>query len=551
MTRCRNIFLMLVASGLAMNANAASPIDPSRMADHVKVLSADEFQGRSPGTPGEDKTVAYLEEQFKMLGVEPGGRNGSWTVPVQLVHTRIESGGTLSVTQQGKTSTLSAPGEIYVTTVRPVDRIDIDKAPLVFVGYGVTAPERQWDDFKGTDLKGKVAVFLVNDPDFEALESEPVYNRFGGRRMTYYGRWIYKFEEAARHGAIAAFVIHDTAAAGYGWNTVIAPGPETYDVARKDPTERVLLQGWLESGAATALFKRAGLDLAQLRVQARRPDFHPVELANSTFDARLGVTHASIESHDVLAKIAGKRHPDEVVMVGAHWDAFGVGPADARGQTIRHGANDDALGVAGVLEIARAMARGTRPERTVVFGVWTAEERGLLGSESYALDPIYPLAKTVANLTIDTLQTAGPARDVLLVGDGQNDLEKMLVAAARKQGRSVTPEPLPERGFFYRADHFPFAKRGVPTLLLMGGLAGSPDLLNGGKAAGDAWFKGYMACYHQPCDAWDSNWDLRGAASDVSLLYTLGTELAGSRQWPAWTAGSEFRAIREKSRAER
>jgi Zn-dependent M28 family amino/carboxypeptidase len=536
---------------MASGARAASPIDPERMAQYVKALSTDEYQGRSPGTEGEDKTVSYLIERFKSLGLEPGGRRSSWTFPVQLLHTRIEDGGSIAVMQGRQESVLAIRSDVYVTTVRPVDHIAIRNAPLVFVGYGVYAPERQWDDFKGVDLKGKVAIFLVNDPDFEALPTEAVYNRFGGRRMTYYGRWTYKFEEASRRGAIAALVVHDTPGAGYPWSTVIASGSEAYDVVRKDPTERVLLQGWLEGGAAAALFKRAGLDLASLRVQARQPDFHPIELPDTTLDASLSSSHAVVESHNVLAKITGSRYPQEVVMFGAHWDAFGTGPADAQGRTVRHGANDDAVGVAGVLELAKAMTRGTRPQRTLVFGLWTAEERGLLGSESYALDPIYPLSTTVADMTVDTLQTAGPAHDIILVGKGQNGLEDLLAAAAKAQGRTVTPEPLPERGFFYRADHFPFAKRGVPTLLLMGGIAGAPDLVNGGKAAGDIWHKAYMACYHQPCDVWDSTWDLRGAADDISLIYTIGEQLANSRLWPSWSTDSEFRAIRETSGSQR
>jgi Zn-dependent M28 family amino/carboxypeptidase len=530
----------VAAIAVCTQSFAVPEIDPQRMAAVVKALSTDEFQGRSPGTPGEEKTREYLISQLTSMGLQPGGLNGGWLQPVPLVHTRIEDGGELAVTQRGTKTKLVPRSDIYVSTVRPVDRIDIRNAAVVFVGYGVVAPERQWDDFKGVDVRNKVVVMLVNDPDFEAGPSEKVYGRFGGRRMTYYGRWTYKFEEAARRGAIAALVIHDTAAAGYPWSTVIAPGSENYDVVRKPSDERVLMQGWLESSAAKTMFQRAGLDLAALRVQARTSEFHPVELQATFLEATLSVNHSVVQSANVLAKLEGKDHPEESVIFGAHWDAFGVGPADSQGRTIRRGANDDAMGVAAMLELARAFSRRARPHRTLIFGFWTAEERGLLGSEAYTLSPLYPLNKTVANLTVDTLETAGPARNVILVGEDQSDLEPRLRKAAQSQGRAVTPEPYPERGYFYRADHFPFAKQGVPTLLLMGGIAGPPDLMTGGEAAGGRWYENYMACYHQPCDAWDESWDLRGAAQDVSLLYVIGEELADSRQWPAWSATSEF-----------
>ena len=387
-------------------------------------------------------------------------------------------------------------------------------------------------------------MFLVNDPDFAAAPGEDAAGRFGGRRMTYYGRWTYKYEEAARRGAIAALIVHDTAGAGYGWETVSAPRGENYDVVRSSPDDRVLLQGWLSGDAAMRLFRDAGLDLADLRVRARSAAFRPVEMKGTRFSADLAVTHARVESRNVLARLPGTTHPDEVVMYGAHWDAYGAAPDGA----IRPGANDDALGVAGLLEIARLFKAGPPPVRSVVFGFWTAEERGLLGSEAYALDPVYPAGKTVANITLDILQTAGPSRDVMLVGQGQNDLETLLAAEARKQGRAVTPEALPERGLFYRADHFSLARRGVPTLLFMA-ISGAPDLVDGGRAKGEAWLKAYMACYHQPCDAWSADWNLAGAAADVDLAFAVGRDIATSARWPAWNAGSEFRAIREEDRA--
>lgn len=533
---------LLIAAAPA--APTGSPISPDRLSADVRTLASESFQGRAPGTPGEAKTIDWLVAQFQAMGLRPGGRDGQWTQAVPLVRTRIGEG---PVSANGVAWTQGR--DVYLSSVRPDARETVRGAPLVFVGYGVAAPERKWDDFKGVDLKGKVAVFLVNDPDFEAAAGDDSVGRFGGRRMTYYGRWTYKFEEAARRGAVAALIVHDTPGAGYGWATVTAPAGENYDVARP-PVPRVALQGWIEGAAAERLFQAAGLDLPTLRRAARRSDFRPVPIPGAGFSADLPVTVSRAESRNVLAKLPGRTRPDEVVMYGAHWDAYGVGAPDAQGRTIRPGANDDALGVAGVLEIARAAARAPRPARSQVFALWTGEERGLLGSETYAADPIYPAATTVANLTLDILQTAGPSRDVLLVGQGQNALEDRLAAAARAQGRVVTPEALPERGLFYRADHFSLARRGVPTLLLMA-ISGAPDLVAGGRTAGQAWLDGYMRCYHQSCDAWSKDWDLRGAAADVDLIARVGFDLARGGDWPEWRQGSEFRAVRAESAAAR
>jgi Zn-dependent M28 family amino/carboxypeptidase len=535
-------YAIMLAS--ATGATAAVEQNPAaRLSADVKTLASDSFEGRAPGTPGETRTIDWLVARFKALKLQPGGPNGSWTQPVPLVHTRLGAG-----TMRAGVPVVQGR-DIYVSTVRPVDHVSIANAPMVFVGYGVTAPERGWDDFKGLDLHGKIAVFLVNDPDFEAAPGDDSAGKFGDRRMTYYGRWTYKFEEAARRGAVGALIVHDTPGAGYGWATVTAPAGENYDIVRKDPESRVLLQGWLEGSAATRLFAASGLDLETLRKAARRSDFRPVAL-KQTFSADLPVKIDRAESRNVLAKLPGRGQPDEVVMFGAHWDAYGIGAPDAQGRTIRPGANDDGLGVAGILELARTFAAKPRTDRSLVFALWSGEERGLLGSETYAVNPVYPAAKTVANLTLDILQTVGPARDVMLVGAGQNDLEDMLADAATAQGRAVTPEALPERGLFYRADHFSVARRGVPTLLLMA-ISGAPDLVAGGRTAGQAWLDGYMKCYHQTCDAWDANWDLRGAGQDVNLFATIGGKLATSRVWPEWREGSEFKAIRAETAAER
>jgi len=540
--------LSLAAAPILPAAVQAQTIAPDQLESSVRTLASDLFQGRAPGTIGEERTIGYLVGRFQALGLEPGGPDGRWVQTVPLLHTRLGAPTQLAVTQGGATTPWTFGENVYVSTLQPKDIVGIDKAPMVFVGYGVSAPERGWDDFKGVDLKGKVAVFLVNDPDFEAAKGEDAAGKFGGKTMTYYGRWTYKFEEAARRGAIGALIVHDTPGAGYGWNVVKSPGGENYDLVR--PADRLTslqLQGWIAGDAARALFAGAGQDLAALRKQARSAAFKPVELKGATFSASFPVTQEVVQSANVLARIPGAERPDETIMYGAHWDAYGKGEPDAQGRIYRAGANDDALGIAALFEIARAFKAAPAPDRSILFAAWTAEERGLLGSEHYALNPVYPLDKTVANLTIDILQTAGKAKDVILVGKGQGTLEDDLARFAARQGRVVTQESLPERGLFYRADHFSMAKRGVPVLLMMG-IAGASDLVEGGRAAGQAWVDAYTGtCYHQACDAVDDSWNLAGAAQDVDLMLDIGRDLATSTRWPEWKPGSEFKAIRDKS----
>jgi Zn-dependent M28 family amino/carboxypeptidase len=540
----------MVAAATAASAGAAPLLSTQRMSEITRVLASDAFEGRAMGTAGEAKTVAYLIGQFQAAGLEPGGENGGWTQTVPLIRTKLQAP-KLSL-RQGSTSTpLSFPRDIYLSTVRDTSVARIADAPIVFVGYGTSAPERGWDDFKNVDLKGKVALFLVNDPDFEAEASEPVTGKFGGKTMTYYGRWTYKFDEAARRGAVGAIIIHETEGAGYGWNVVESAGGENYNIVLpKGAQQPVLLQGWIQQAAAEAMLKRAGHDYAALKRQARTVGFRPIDL-KAKFTASAGVDLSRITSHNVLGKLTGSRFPNETVSYGGHWDAYGVGAPDAQGRTIRPGAADDALGLAAMIEIARAFAAGKRPDRTLVFAAWTAEERGLLGSEYYAQHPLYPHETMAANLTLDTLQWAGPTRDTLLIGQGQSELEDYLKEGARAQGRTVTLENRSERGLFYRADHFTLAKRGVPVLLSMA-LAGAYDLQNGGRAAGERWLEEFTGkCYHQTCDAWSPDWDLRGAAQEAELYHAIGARLANSREWPRWSAGSEFRKVREESTAAR
>jgi Zn-dependent M28 family amino/carboxypeptidase len=537
---------------LAIGAAPAPHVNTQRMSEITRVLASDDFQGRAPGTPGEDKTIPYLVEQFKAAGLEPAGENGGWTQIVPMIHTQLLPPENVSVSQGGQTVPLRFPDDIYMGTVRPVDRVRIENAPMVFVGYGVTAAERGWDDFKGGELKGKVVLMLVNDPDFEAAAGEPVAGKFGGKTMTFYGRWTYKYEEAARRGAIAALVIHETEAAGYPWNVVKSPAGESYAIALPaEAPQPVLLQGWIQRDVAAALLKKAGYDYDTVKREARTTAFRPIDL-KANFSADIPVKLAHITSHNVIGKLTGSKYPNETVSYGGHWDAYGVGPPDTHGQTIRPGAADDALGLAAMLEGARLFASGPRPQRTLVFAAWTGEERGLLGSEYFAQHPLFPMATMVANLTFDTLQWNGPVKDAVLVGRGQSgDMERLFAEAAKAEGRYVTDENHPERGLFYRADHFSFAKRGVPVLLDMA-LAGAYDMADGGRPAGEQWLSSFTTnCYHQTCDAWSPTWNLEGAAQEAELFYAIGARLANSREWPQWNASSEFAKVRAQSAAAR
>ncbi len=549
----RAAMLALVLAGLAASSAQAAPaptgVDGARLSEMTRILASDMFEGRGPGSAGEKRTIEWLIAQFSALGLQPGGEDGGWIQAVPLLHTQVDTRAPLTVSDAGNVSVqaLKQGQDVYVTTLRDVDRARIASAPLVYVGYGVSAPERGWDDFKGVDLTGKVAVMLINDPDFDALPAEPVAGRFGGPAMTYYGRWTYKYEEAARRGAIGALIVHDTPGAAYGWNTVIAGGGENFTLAKTNGAEAppLMLQGWLSGEAAASLFTRAGLDLPALRVASRRSDFRPVPLGALNLSADVPVTREVVASANVIAKLPGTTRREETIAIGAHWDAYGIDPKSPPGApVIRPGALDDAIGIAGMMEIARLFKAGPPPARTLVFAAWTAEERGLLGSEAFARSGLYPLDRMVANLTLDVLQTAGRSRDVVLIGAGQNSLEDDLVVAARTQGRTVTPDGKPERGLFYRADHFPFARRGVPTLLMMA-IGGGPDLVRGGRAAGDKWVSDYTAhCYHQACDTWRADWDMAGAVDDVELVRQIVARYAFGDAWPSWRPQSEFAPLR-------
>jgi Zn-dependent M28 family amino/carboxypeptidase len=549
-----NTFRLLAASAVALAAvplTAASmgSFSPQRLAEVDKTISADDFQGRGVNTPAETKTVNYIIDQFRSAGLQPGGDlvNGKrrWTQDVPLLQTELTRDPIVTVQTPGGAMRLTQGNEIAVRSPQNgQNQISIANAPLVFVGYGVSAPERNWDDFKGQDVKGKVIVVLVNDPDFEGGEGD-----FGGRAMTYYGRWTYKYEEAARRGAAGVMVVHETAPASYGWNTVKNSNTNAmFDIVRDNPAaEHPPLEGWIQRDVAVRLFRNAGLDFEAAKQAAKRRNFQPIDL-KSTVSASANANVSTITSHNVVGMLPGKKYPDETVIYSAHWDHLGVGKPDANGDNIYNGAVDNGTGISQLIEQARAFTRGPRPDRSVVFLAVTAEEKGLLGSEYYATHPLYPLAKTAGVLNTDSMGVWGPEKNFSISGTARLDLLDDLIAEGKREGRYFTPDPHPESGGFYRSDHFSFAKQGVPAISFKPG----NDLVTGGTARGEALAADYTTKrYHQPDDEFNPQWDFRGMAQDGNLLHLLGLRLANSREWPNWSSDSEFRATRDESAAER
>jgi len=549
--------LVLAAFAAAVHAQPASQVQPapvkieaSHLSHDVKVLSSDEYEGRAPNSTGETKTVAYITEQFIQAGLKPGGDaiNGKrgWTQDVPLGRFEIKGPVTLSFGDGKTVQTLTQGEEIAVrAAMTGAKGVEFKNASMVFVGYGVAAPERKWDDFKDVDLKGKLAVVLINDPDFETGKGD-----FGGKAMTYYGRWTYKFEELARRGALGTLIVHETAPASYGWNTVKNSNTNVmYDIVRTHPTSaHAPVEGWIQRDLAKTLFARAGLDFDKLKKQAQARSFKPVELKGVTLSGKYGVDAQVITSKNVVALREGSERPDEYVIYSGHWDHLGIGLPDSRGDKIYNGAVDNATGIAALLELARVYGNAPAPKRSVVFLAVTAEEKGLLGSEYYASNPVYPLAKTVGVINMDALSPYGPTRDFTISGSARVDLLDQLIAKARTYKVSYSPDPKPEAGHFFRSDHFPFAKRGVPAISFGSG----EHWIQGGLAAGKAAEEKYVANhYHQPSDEWQAEWTFDGMQRDLEMLYSLGRDLAESKSWPNWGKASEFRAARDASAGER
>ncbi len=543
--------LGMLALSVSSALMAATPkFDGARISADVKALASDAYEGRSPATAGEEKTIAYLSKQFAAAGLQPGGdlQDGKrlWTQAVPLRKGDIVGTPQLALHQGGKTLTLDQGKQIAVrAAMNGATTVDISKAPLVFLGYGVKAPERNWDDFKGVDLKGKIAVVLINDPDFETGKGD-----FDGKGMTWYGRWPYKYEEGARQGALGVLIVHETAPASYGWATVAGSNTNTmFDVVRDNPGEtHPLLEGWIQRDLAVELFRAAGQDFEALKKKAQQRDFTPVPLTGSSLDAKYAVKTEVITSHNVAARLEGSSHPDETIIYSAHWDHIGVGEPDARGDRIFNGALDNASGTASLIELARGFAKGPRPQRSLLFLAVTAEEKGLLGSEYYATHPLYPLETTVAAINMDGMAPFGPSRDFGIYGTARFELLDQLKDVAKGWDIRYTPDPKPEAGLFFRSDHFSFAKRGVPALSWSAG----EDWVDGGVAAGKKASADYTAKrYHQQGDEWQPDWVFAGAARDLEVLYTLGNQLANSRSWPNWSTDESFRAVRDSSADQR
>jgi len=541
---------MSLIAAAAAHAADAPEFDAKRLSQDVKVLSSDAFEGRGPNTAGETKTVAYLIEQFKAAGLQPGGDlvkgQRAWTQDVPLGRFEIKGPVKLTVNDGKAEQDLRQGDDMAVrASMNGTKLVDFKNAPLVFVGYGVTAPERQWDDFKGVDLKGKLAVVLINDPDFETGQGD-----FGGKAMTYYGRWTYKYEEMAKRGALGAIIVHETAPASYGWNTVKNSNTNVmYDIVRKQPKlAHAPMEAWIQRDLAADLFKRGGQDFEALKKLAQTRDFKPVELKGVTLSAHYAVDAQVITSKNVAARVAGAKAPNQTVIYSGHWDHLGIGLPDARGDKIYNGAVDNGTGIAALLELARAYGKAPAPARSVVFLAVTAEEKGLLGSEYYSAYPLYPLATTVGVINMDALSPNGVARNFTISGSAKLDLLDQLIAKAKQWDLVYAPDPKPEAGHFFRSDHFPFAKRGVPAISYGSG----NDWVDGGLAAGHKTAADYVSNnYHQPSDEWSEKWTFAGMAHDLGMLYALGRDLADSKDWPNWAKDAEFRAARDASASQR
>ena len=524
-------------------------IDANRALNDIKKLSSDEFEGRLPGGKGETLTVQYLIDQFKAAGVEPGNPDGTWTQKVPLVGLTPEFSGPLVVKKGAQTKTFKVHDEFVPFSEQVTDAISLDNSQIVFVGYGVQAPEFQWDDYKGVDVKGKTIVMLVNDPPVpmagDATKLDPKI--FGGNAMTYYGRWTYKYEKAAQLGAAAAIIIHETDRAGYPFNVVQGFGGERFGLITPDKNmSKAKVESWMSIDAATALFKMAGQDLQKLKAQAATREFKPVPLG-LTASFSIKQHQRTIDSQNVIAKLTGSDPTlkNEYVIFSAHWDHLGIGDPK-NGDKIYNGASDNASGTAALLETARAMkAVSPAPKRTILFLAVTAEEQGLLGSQYYGQFPLYPLDKTLADVNMDdNLPMWGKTKDVIVIGLGASELDDYLRDAATEQGgRVLKPDAEPEKGFYYRSDHFNFAKAGVPALDTDDGLDYVGKPADYGKKKKDEYTQND---YHSPSDEVKPDWDLSGYSEQVKLLFAVGYRVAQADKYPEWKPGNEFKAVRDK-----
>ena len=518
---------------------ASTVLQEQPLLDEITVLASDSFLGRLPGTVGEDRTVAYLEQQFKAIGLEPGNPDGTYIQKVPLVGITPRPTPQLVVTKGATKRLLAFKNDIVAWTKHVADSASIANSEMVFVGYGVQAPEFEWDDYKGLDGAGKTLVMLVNDPPLADS------SQFGGKAMTYYGRWTYKYEQGMKHHAAAVLIVHETGPSGYPFSVVQGKTGEQFDLVTADKNlGRAPIEGWISLDQAKALFAMAGQDFDVVRAKAATRDFAPVPLGiTASMTIKNGLR--TVDSRNVVAKITGSdpKLKDEYIVYTAHWDHFGIGDK-VNGDSIYNGALDNASGTAALLQLARAFkALPTAPKRSILFLSVTAEEQGLLGSQYYSLTPLYPLAKTLANINIDGLNLGGRTKDVTVVGLGASELDDYIRAAAALQGRVIRPDPESEKGYYYRSDHFNFAKQGVPALYAEGGV----DYIGQPADYGIKARQQYVTeDYHKPSDQVKPFWKLDGAVEDLRLLLTVGYWVAEADRFPEWRPGNEFRAAREK-----
>lgn len=508
--------------------------------EHIAVLASDEFEGRAPATPGEEKTINYLQAEFEALGIGPGNGD-SYFQSVSVTEITTASDAVLSLRGSNYEADLEYATEMIVGSQQQIPSTSLSNSELVFVGYGVVAPERNWNDYAGIDVAGKTVVILVNDPGY-ATQDPALFN---GNAMTYYGRWTYKYEEAARQGAAGALIVHETGPAGYGWEVVSGSwsGPQIGLQADNLNSDKNDIEGWLTLESAEALFAGAGLNYQELKDAAAQPGFSAVPLGDVTASVEIQNSVRTSESQNVIAMIPGTERPEETIIYTAHWDHLGVNP-ELPGDNIYNGAADNATGTAALLAMAKMHIDAGPAPRSVVFLAVTAEESGLLGSRWYAEHPVFPLATTVANINIDVLNTYGPMHDIVVVGNGSSELEAYLEEAAIAQGRHLVEEPNPERGYYYRSDHFNFAKAGVPALYAESG----EDSVEFGREWGAQQAQDYNENrYHAPSDEYDPNWNLEGAAQDILLYFDVADKLSRESSFPNWLEGNEFRAIRDAS----
>ena len=512
--------------------------------EHIAALASDEFEGRAPATPGEEKTINYLQSEFEALGIDPGNGD-SYFQSVSVTEITTANDAVLTFSGSNYDVELEYTTEMIVGSQQQIPTTSIVDSELVFVGYGVVAPERDWNDYAGIDVVGKTVVILVNDPGY-ATQDPDVFN---GNAMTYYGRWTYKYEEAARQGAAGALIVHETGPAGYGWEVVSGSwsGPQIGLQADNLNSDKNDIEGWLTLNSAEALFAGAGLNYQQLKATAAQPGFTAVPLGDVTASVAIQNSVRTSLSQNVIAMIPGTERPTETIIYTAHWDHLGVN-AEILGDNIYNGAADNATGTAALLAMAKMHADAGPAPRSVVFLAVTAEESGLLGSRWYTEHPVFPLATTVANINIDVLNTYGPMHDIVVVGNGSSELEAYLEEAATAQGRYIVEEPNPERGYYYRSDHFNFAKAGVPALYAESG----EDSVEFGKKWGAEQAQDYNENrYHAPSDEYDPNWNLEGAAQDILLYFDVASKLSRESSFPNWLEGNEFKGIRDATSASR